>query len=569
VAPAAAVVLSVVVIGLAMRNGPVIWRLNAQPIEQFGERALQSLPAGGGVVLCDFPEKLLVFEAALARRHQTVNWLAVDTHELPKAEYRAELERRQPGAWLTDTTRHELTQLETLRLLAQVAQKHRLFYLHPSYGYFFERFYLEPVGTVFEMKLRGKDPLDVPPLSSAALESNETFWTRVWSQDLARLAPPVSRPNPLEKQLARVGLVPAPQREDRVLADWYSVPLDAWGVALQEQGHLREAQVRFEQALQLNTKNFSARISLACNTNLQAGAKIGVGDIAQVAGELGNPDKLNLMVTADGPFDEATLHYLLGSSYLDHGLLIQAAEQIERVRTLVPGGLAPELALAEIYNRLQMTSRSRPLITHLREAARKLPANSALDLDVAMVDSYSWLLQTNAAQARDVLQAVASEHPDDPKVTGRVLIAYVALRDWTNAVRLVDAQLAKAPDDTQMLNDKAMILMQAGRSADAIALLDHVLLLTNLPAARLNRAFVRLSKENFTLAADDLRELENEGINSPMVSFGLAAVAEHSHDTNQAVHYLQICLTNTPAGGPLWQQANARLQSLKSAAAVK
>jgi uncharacterized protein (DUF2461 family) len=66
-----------------------------------------------------------------------------------------------------------------------------------------------------------------------------------------------------------------------------------------------------------------------------------------------------------------------------------------------------------------------------------------------------------------------------------------------------------------------------------------------------------------------LRELENEGINSPIVSFGLAAVAEHSHDTNQAVHYLQICLTNTPAGGPLWQQANARLQSLKSAAAVK
>ena len=73
--------------------------------------------------------------------------------------YRARLERRLPAGWLTDASRHELTPLETLQLLEHIAQTNRLFYLHFSYGYFFEQFYLEPAGAVYEMKLRGANPL--------------------------------------------------------------------------------------------------------------------------------------------------------------------------------------------------------------------------------------------------------------------------------------------------------------------------------------------------------------------------------------------------------------------------
>ena len=34
------------------------------------------------------------------------------------------------------------------------------------------------------------------------------------------------------------------------------------------------------------------------------------------------------------------------------------------------------------------------------------------------------------------------------------------------------------------------------------------------------------------------------------VSYGLAVIAEHRHDTNQAAHYLRLCLTNTPPEPP-------------------
>jgi len=247
--------------------------------------------------------------------------------------------------------------------------------------------------------------------------------------------------------------------------------------------------------------------------------------------------------------------------------MIQAAEQMERARTLTQDSVLPGLALADIYNRLRLTGRSRPLIDHLREEARKLPANGQLDLSIALADAYSWALQTNLANARNVLETLAEKYPNDPDITTRVMATYVSLGDLTNALELADAQLAKKPDDPTRLNTKATILLQAGRTTEALGILDHVLVLTNLPSARLNRALGSLANKDFEHAESDFRELENEGNDSAVINFGFALVAQHSNDTNQALHYLQLCLTNTPAGSPLWQQANAHIQMLKPVAA--
>lgn len=553
-------------VGLVARNAPTLVRSNFHPLNQFGERAVKSLPAGGGVMLSDFPDKLMVFQAALAHRHEGSDWLAVDTRALPTVAYRAKLERRQPAGWLTDTNRHELTPLGTLRLLEQVARTNRLFYLHPSHGYFFEAFYLEPADMIYEMKLRPKDPLDLPPLSAAALDANEKFWTGLWDEELAALAtPPAHRPAGFAKQLARLGVSAEPRNQDRLLAGWYSIPLEAWATTLQKQGRLPAARQRFTQVLQLNTNNLSARISLACNTNLEAGNPMGLSEVAKVAGQLESPNRVNLIMNNYGPFDEPVFDYLLGSVFMQAGELLQAAEQFERVRTLTPGSLAPELALAQIYNRLQMTDRARPLISHLREEAAKLPENSSLDLNLALLESYSWLLQTNVSNARSALQSVVEQHPEDTQVKSRVLGAYLAIGDFTNALQLVETQLAKTPDDVPTLNSKAMILIQSKRAAEALPILDHVLTLTNLPAARINRAFARLTLQDFTDAEKDFSELEKTGEAAGLANFGLAAVAENRKDTNQAVRYLRLCLTNTPAGTPLWQQASYRLLALEPA----
>ena len=180
--------LVITIAGLAARNTPAILRMNFHLLQRFGVLAVESLPAGGGVMLSDQPEKLEVFQAALSQYPHRSNWLAVDTGALPEVAYRARLERRQPIGWLTDENRHSLTPLELTRLLEQIARKDRLFYLHPSYGYFFERFYLEPVRAIYEMKMREKNSLENPPLPRVTTDANEIFWTDTWQKQLAPLA---------------------------------------------------------------------------------------------------------------------------------------------------------------------------------------------------------------------------------------------------------------------------------------------------------------------------------------------------------------------------------------------
>lgn len=558
--PIATVGFAVIATGLAVRNAPGIWHLNFHPLEEFGEAAVKSLPADS-VVLSDFEDRLIVVQAALAG-HGRIKCLPVNTHELPTVQYRARLEQRDPAGWLTNSNRHELNPLETLRLLEQIVRTNRLFYLHPSYGLFFERFYAEPTGAIYELKLRGKDPLEVPPLPDTAVETNERFWADLWNKELAACTLPPPRP---PAWMTKLYLTPPPRDQDRLLGEWFSIPLEGWAVSLQKQNRLREARMRASEALQLNSNNISARLTLTCNTNLQTGVKMGLANISNVAGQLGSPDRANAIVNSGGPFDDPTFCYVLGSAYLDHGLLIQAAEQLDRVRTLAPDSLGPQLALADIYNRLRMPDRSRPLINHVREEVRKAPANSSLDLGLALLESYSWLLQTNLAGARDALQSVVKEHPDDPQIASRVTSAYLAFNDMTNALQLVDERLAKAPDDPAGLNTKAVILMQTGHTAEAIPILDHVLALTNLPAARINRAFACLTTKDFASARSDLRQLEKAGNSPGMVNFGLALVAEHDADTNSALRFLQLCLSNTPPGASLWYQASAKLQMLHPA----
>jgi tetratricopeptide (TPR) repeat protein len=562
--PTAALLLALVAVGLVARNSAAIGRMNFHPLERFGELVIKSLPTDGGVMLSDQPQKLVAWQAALARHPGGQKWQSVDTRLLPLPTYRARLDRRQPGGWLTDTNRHNLTPPETIRLLEQQARTNRLFYLHYTSGLLCERFYLEPAGAVYELKLRGKNPLDIPALSSNTIAICETFWSDIWSKGLVQLMPPpVQRPTGMQKRLQRLGYLPAPQPQDRLQASWHSAQLTGWAVAMQQLGHWSEARLRLEQALQLNPENISARLSLNCNTNHQAGNELGLAGLPQAAEQVGKLQRLGLVMQNNGPVDEPIFCFLLAYGYQQTGLPVQAIEQYERVHALAPDTPAPALALAEIYTRFGVAERAFPLINELRDQVKSLSVTNGLDVQLALLEADCWLTQTNPAQARTVLESVLKQHPDDGPIAHRIAGAYLAVRDYTNALRVVDAQLQKTPDDLTSLNLQAAILFQSGRATSAIPVLDHVLTMTNLPEVRLNRALSLLASGDLAVAEREYLDLDKARVMPGPVNYGLAEIAAQRHDTNQTVHYLQICLTNAPPGSPLWRQINDRLQKLQ------
>jgi tetratricopeptide (TPR) repeat protein len=569
-APLLTALLVVVVLGLGARNLPAIVLANRQPLGQFGELALHSLPSGGGIVFSDVPELLEVFQAAQARSGEKQDWLPVDTESLPTPEYRERLERLRAGSWLVSTNRHDLAPAEMLQLVDRLAQTNRIFYLHPSFGYFFELFYQQPAGSVFELKRFLTNSINPPLLTAVAMTQNEKFWDVLAPQFelLQRAAAPTE--SSLVKSAEKIFRLEAvAPNQLGLLKEWYSMVLDSWGVDLQRDGRLPAAERRFRQASELNTNNWVARINLYCNTNLQAGTKMTLANAAEFASQIGSVKKLVSLISRLGPLDDPGFCYLFGNVFQESGLPRQAMQQFSRAYDLVPDALAPQFALAKLAAQYRMPDRAMELINHIRGVAKNMPANADLDSQIALLEAGVWLSQTNVNRAASILQNVVQQHPDDARTLYRISQAYLAFGDYTNAGPLVTRLLDQEPDNISALMMQSQILLQTARADLAIPMLNHVLSLTNIPDAKLTRAIAYVQIRNYPAARSDCLELDNSLTNCFLTEYWLAQIAGLQHDTNQAVHYLQLCLTNAPPQTPLWREANARLRAFKPDSGAK
>ena len=556
--------LAVVVLGLGARNLSAIGLVNHQPLIQFGDLALDVLPPGGGIVLSDFPEMLEVFQAAQAQSKDKRDWLPVDTQSLPTSDYRARLARIRAGDWLVTTNRQDLTPNEMLQLMTRLAQTNRIYYLHPSFGYFFEWFYLQPAGSVYEFKPLPARAINPPLLTTEAILQNQKTWDGLTSQFnlLQRAGTPTEQP--LVKSVERLlRLESAVPDQINLLKDWYSSALDGWGVNLQRNALLPAAQRRFSQASELNTNNWVARINWYCNSNLQVGIKMTLADAADFAAQIGSIEKLVLLIGHLGPVDYPGFCSVLGTVFEKSGMPRQAMQQFGRAHDLVPDALAPQFALALLTARCGMPDRAMEWINQLRDAAKKMPANADMDVQLALLEAGVWLSQTNLTRAGTVLQSAVQRHPDDAQTLNRISQMYGSFGDFTNAQQLVARVLDREPDNIPALLIQSGIFLQTSNASLAIPVFNHVLSLTNLPDAKLNRAIAYIQTGNYTAARSDCLDLDNSLPNCYLAEYRLAQIAMLEHDTNQAEQYLRVCLTNAPPGTPLWREVGARLQALK------
>jgi len=564
-------VIVVILFALALRNAPAIMAANRQPLEKFGALASRTLPAEGGILLGDNVAQLAAVQAALARAPKAGRWQVVDLPALAAPDYRAVLERQQPLGWLTESNRHDLNVVEEFRLLGQLAQTHRLFFLQPGPGQLlFEQFAPQPAGLVAELKLPAPGLAVEPPLPALALAAGEKFWAAAWSQQIEPLVPPMSQSrSPLEyvSQAASRGLMlePVSMPEREALAGWYSCALDAWGVALQRAGKLSAAQRRFEQALALVATNWSADINLQANTNLQAGHKLAMDGLEIFRAQFQSFPALAQALKAGGPVDEPVVCFELGRSYEALNWPRQARQQLERARILAPGILLPEFALAEFYSRCRLDDQVFALVKQLRPQLAALPANqmevAAIKLD--LLEAKAWMSQTNRVHAGKILQSILNRHPGDRAAADQVWGAYLNFGDFTNALALLTQQLAGDPDNPTLLNNQAGLLLLLGKTGQAVTVFQHSLAITNLPAMRLNLAAAYLQNQDLPAAEAEYHRLEAQPADVYLVHAGLADIAAQRHDTNLAIHHLEICLTNAPPGSARWQEVRARLDALQ------
>lgn len=550
--------------GLLARNTSAIYFARQASLIAVGDLIVSSLPADGGILLGDDAALLLAVKSSLTHHRERGRWQTVEVQQISNPKYRAALEADLPTGWTTNST-VDLNPTKTIELLIQIARTRHVYYLLPEPGHFlFEQFYPEPQGAVHELKRFSPEIFALPKLTEQQIATNEQFWQAAWDKNIAtasRIVPAAEKSFP-----HRLALSPVKQDAAQQITKWYSIAINNWGVELQRNGKLTEAKHRFEAAKSLNPDNPAVAANLFCNSNLLAGESLDLSGTASLSKSVSGIQQLARIIENFGTFDEPSVCVMLGEACFNVGWPRQAMQQFDRARTLAPEAGVPELAMAKIYSRLGFDQKTLELVKGLRRFETNSPAGRALTVELSLLEAKAWLGLTNATEANHVLETVLQKNPDEPLVWETVFKAYLAFGSPTNALGLLDRMLTKDPDNIPALNNKAAVLVQIQRGAEAIPILDHAITLTNLPAIRLNRAIALLQAKDLPGAEAAYQELQTSTLDKFNVHFGLAQVAEARHDTNAAIRFYTDCLTNTVPQSAKWRDANARLSALQKLA---
>ena len=353
------------VAGLIFRNAPQIRDTNGDTLQKFASLEDENLPRSGGILLCDDPQRLFLTQASLARRGRAKDFVPLDTRSLEFPAYHKFLHAEFPDKWPDTVTAAERTNvvspLHLIGLLAALAKTNELYYLHPSFGYYFEEFYLEPHGLAYRLKALPNDTLLPPPLDKDQIAENETFWSHAEEQAFAPIERAVAPPDPdapqtlAEKLFARLHVEREQNPNAAAAGDYYSRGLDFWGVKLQRAGDLTTAAGHFESAQKLNPDNVVAQINLRFNQEQRAGRAVSMDLSKATPDQFGKNATWDAVLNEDGPFDEPSFCFKLGLVFVNqNGLFRQSAALFDRVSKLAPDYLPARLCLAECYlaNRL-------------------------------------------------------------------------------------------------------------------------------------------------------------------------------------------------------------------------
>ncbi len=533
---------------------------------------VENLPRTGGYVLAD-DQRLILVQAALARAGRTKDFVVLDTQALLWPAYHRFLHRKFPQKWpelVSATQTNALNPLGLIATLSILSKTNEFYYLHPSFGYYFEQFYLEPHGLVYKLKTLANETL-LPPLPDKdQIVENETFWTRAKNETFGSIEQAVAPvdPNTPRDRIGRfqdlLHITHEPNLNAVVAGTFYSRALDFWGVQLQRAGDLTNAAAHFASAQKLNPDNVVAQINLQFNRSLRAGQKVPVDLSKATADQFGKFGSWNSVLNNNGPFDEPSFCFGEGLMLVQGGLMRQAVAPFERVRALAPEDLNARYWLAQLYIASQLPDRALDALRDVLDRPQNFSLAKTNTTQLNVLAAGAYFQKNDLARGVQLLQTEISRHPTNDELLAASAQAYIARGLFTEALGVIDHKLKFSPDDPQWLFSRGYVSIQLKDYDEAVAALTRVLALqTNNHDARFNRAIAYLNSDKLDASRADYGKLQQVFTNSPPVAYGLGEIAWRRHETNEAVRnyeiYLAYANTNTAEATNIIQ----RLRDLK------
>ena len=546
------IALVAVPVMLIHKNLPPIQADKGPALSQYAHLLAKSLPPKGAVVLSDDPRRLYLLAATLHRNETADKYMLVDTRLMPFPKYETSLSQQYHERWTgaagTNYPKGGFSQVSLIQIVANLSRSNDIYYLHPSFGYYFERFYMRPHGLGYELKTHSGNSISPPLLTPSEIAENQTFWQQIESDVLSPLPSLIKQHN---IQAAVVGT-------------FYSRALNYWGVELQKSGQLNEAAPHFARALELNPDNVVAQINLDFNQNLRAGKKTPSELLKSVEDKFGKYRNWSQLLSENAPFDEPNFCFEQGREFAKGKNYRQAAQQFERTAALAPDNLAARLWLGQLMMIGRMPDKVLELVADIRAHRDTFPLDQINQIELIRLEAIAHLAKTNTETANKILQAASKQYPDDKNLLAVVTQVRMAFGHHVEALAAVEKLLKIAPDDPQGLLNKGALCIQLKMFKEAIAPLNR--LLASQPdnnSALINRAIASLQIGELEAAQRDYEKLSIAYPSAFQIYYGLGEIAYRKKETQAAIKNYELYLKHAPPNTEERKLIDARVKELK------
>ena len=559
---------------LAWRNLPQIRLTNGPMLRQYATLLAASLPSKGAVVLSDDPARLMLLQSAIVQTGENKDPILLDTGALKLPDYYAHLKKLYTDRWQISLPKDikELADGDVQFVLSKLAQTNTLFYLHPSFGYYFEVFYPQARGLVYQLHQYSTNTPSLILPSAEAITNNETFWSQIDEPVLKPLLQAATAAHSVAQEGVRPGLkekLLGPQELNRdvaALTRFYSQSLDFWGVQMQRSGRLAEAAEHFRRAVDLYPDNVVAEVNLEFNKSLKTGHKAAVHVSKAAEDQFKKFRTWDAVMKENGPFDEPSLCYQQGRVFFEGGNYMQAAQEFLRVKELAPQTVAARLGLVEGYLLRHRLDDALAEIAQIRAQQPALELTRTNETELLVAETAAYLSKNDLPAAEASVKQALRKFPNDPDILGAATKVFMNFQYYTNALEVIDQNLKVSPDDPTVLFNKGCACLQLKSFDQAVDSLTRIVNMGTNNSVELYelaifvRARAYLGASQLEKAQEGFETLHKAHPAAFQPFYGLGEVAYARQDTNTAIHNYQLALAATPTNSI---EANAIIVRLK------
>jgi tetratricopeptide (TPR) repeat protein len=558
-------------IGLLYKNLPQIKITNSRMWQQYASALTGNLPPHA-VLLSDRSDILLLVQGSLTGRGKASDYVFLNTDWLRFPAYHRWQKVKHPDIWppLTKEMYQDnfrFRDLALIDLLARLSNKSPLYYLHPSFGAFFESFYMVPHGLVYELKeYPNSAEISQPPLPEEVFVENEGFW-KTHEPEYDSLLPFINPPGPgatptFRQQWMQRMRIPFEKNKTAVdIGSINSLALNTLGVQEQRLGRLDAAGRHFAEAQQFSPDNVVAAANLDFNRKLRGGERIVADSLQSFEDHFGKFSGWEPLLNVNGLFDTATGCLAEGIVFAQGRLGRQAAQQFERTLSLVPDNQLAQLWLARGYAFSPTPEKAFPLIQNLKARPDSWNDSSITPADVLRVEFEADYKDKKAEGIHSKIKDLS-----DTNLLDAAAQTCVNFGDYTNALVAVENKLRINPDDVPALVTAGFVDIRMSNYDRAVLPLTRAVALqpTN-GVARMNRAVAYFGSGLLDEAQNDCETLVKAFPQATQIYFMLAEIASRKKDNAAALHYYELCLSNSPPNSDQAKILTERINKLKPA----